>query len=165
MTTRLVTPWWLDRSTSSDPGGGSGSVAPTQILDIWSSAVRSMVAELEPANPIRMLQQAHRLIATRIRPVYAVDDTQPTSTTLVRGRGSCSQRLAILEAMAWDGETSTPEVCSACDLSATVRQDFGLFNSRDELFAQHGQTLCWGIRTLAGPVLGRWSAGASRYES
>ncbi|MFE4502287.1 transglutaminase domain-containing protein [Rhodococcus sp. NPDC056743] len=32
--------------------------------------------------------------------MYGLDDTQPASTTLRRGRGSCSQRLAVLEALA-----------------------------------------------------------------
>lgn len=35
----------------------------------------------------------------------------------------------------WDGTTSSPGTCSACDLSATVLEDFGRFDSRDELFA------------------------------
>ena len=165
-----------------------------------------------------------RLIASRVRPVYAVDDSQPGSRTLAWWRGSCSQRLAVLEAVAradgtatrvrgllvdgrfwyprlprlrfavpdavllawpefllegdgvaaselfgpvgsrcggsgfsnadgetlfdavartavdWDGTTSTLGACSACNLSATVLQEFGRFDSRDELFARPGQT-------------------------
>lgn len=46
------------------------------------------------------LRQAHAAITARVRPVYALNDMQPTSKTLQRGRGSCSQRLAVLEALA-----------------------------------------------------------------
>lgn len=192
-----------------------------------------------------MLRQAHQIISNRVRPVYAVNDLQPASLTLLRGRGSCSQRLGVLEAVAralgvptrvrgllvdgafwyprfprlrfavpdavvlawpeflidgvwvsaselfgpisslsgaegftnaggetlfdavartavdWDGETSAPGACSGCDLSAMVLRDLGRFDSRDDLFAQHGQTLCWAVRTAVGPIAGRWSAGLS----
>ena len=64
-------------------------------------------------------------------------------------------------AVDWEGRTSTPEVCSACDLSGNVLSDLGRFDSRDELFAAYGQTLCWGARRLAEPVLGRRSANAT----
>ncbi len=63
-------------------------------------------------------------------------------------------------AVDWDGTTSSAATCSACDLSATILENLGQFNSRDELFARHGQTVCWPVRALAEPVLGRWSAGA-----
>ncbi|GAA4196188.1 hypothetical protein GCM10022252_43110 [Streptosporangium oxazolinicum] len=46
-----------------------------------------------------LLITAHRLITARIRPVYAMNDTQPVSRTLLLERGSCSQRLAALEAV------------------------------------------------------------------
>ncbi|WP_199565263.1 transglutaminase domain-containing protein [Spongiactinospora rosea] len=181
-----------------------------------------------------LLKSAHRLIGERIRPVYAVNDEQPASVTLARGRGSCSQRMAVLEAVArahgmatrvrgrvidgtfwyprfprlravvpadvilawpefliertwvpiselydglclttgftnsgaetlfeaitrtavdWDGASSP-----SCDLSANVRADLGYFNSRDELFRTHGQTLCPPARWLADPVLSLHSA-------
>jgi hypothetical protein len=246
MTCRLVTPWWLDREAGNG-GFAAGGITPTRILDWESASVRDLVAELTADDAIRLLQQAHGLIATRVRPVYAVDDSLPASKTLVRGRGSCSQRLAVLEAVArsvgiatrvrgllvdgafwyprfprlrfavpdavvlawpefsvdgtwvttseifgplgtlsgesgfsnadgetlfeavsrtavdWDGVTSSPGACSACDLSATVLRDFGHFDSRDDLFATHGQTLCWGARTMSGAILGRWSAGAGAH--
>jgi hypothetical protein len=43
---------------------------------------------------------AHQLVAMSVRPVYSVNDKQPISRTLRRGRGSCSQRLALLEGVA-----------------------------------------------------------------
>jgi hypothetical protein len=188
--------------------------------------------------------------------VYAVNDLQPVSQTLRRGRGSCSQRLAVLEAVAravgvptrswgllldgrfwyprfpglgaivpdqvvlawpefyvdgawmdssallaatdpnahadrgdrftnvgeetlfeavgrgavrWDA-TQAPATdghdeprlgCDTCSLSGWVLAELGRYDSREELFAAHGQTLCWPARTAAGPVLSRWSAGAT----
>lgn len=244
MTSRLVTPWWLPREIGEDTSSSpAGSVLATPILDWESAALRGLVADLDAGEPIAMLRQAHALIGARVRPVYALEDRAPASKTLSRGRGSCSQRLAVLEAVArrlgiatrvrgllvdgtfwyprfprlrvvvpdvvvlawpefllegtwvttselyglvgslsgaagfsnadgetlfdavartavdWDAATSGLGPCSACDLSAMVRGDLGRFDSRDELLAVHGQTLCWGVRALAGPVLGRWSAG------
>lgn len=244
MTTRWVTPWWADRTTSTGRADVLGSSAPTRLLDWESPLLRELTAQVTPAGSLAMLQQAHRLVARRVRPVYAVDDERPASRTLALGRGSCSQRLAVLEAIArslgiatrvrgllidgtfwyprfprlrfavpdvvvlawpefmigdawvpasdlfaadgptattgfsnttgetlfdalarttvdWDGATSTPGACSGCDLSGEVVGDLGRFDSRDELFAAHGQTLNRGVRTLSGPVLGRWSAGAT----
>ena len=63
-------------------------------------------------------------------------------------------------AIDWDGTTVCPAAEATCDLSAYVLADLGHFDSRDELFARHGQTLCPMARLLAEPVLGRHSAGA-----
>jgi len=60
-------------------------------------------------------------------------------------------------ALDWDGRTSELATCSGCDLSARVLTDLGLYNSRDLLFHEHGQTLSWVARTLVEPILGRWS--------
>ncbi len=50
-----------------------------------------------------LLVAAHRLITARVRPVYAMNEKQPVSRTLLLERGSCSQRLALLEAVARAG--------------------------------------------------------------
>ncbi|MQY36840.1 hypothetical protein SRB17_48420 [Streptomyces sp. RB17] len=63
-------------------------------------------------------------------------------------------------AIDWDGTTVCPAAGASCDLSAYVLADLGHFDSRDELFAQHGQTLCGMARLLAEPILSRRSAGA-----
>lgn len=253
MTSRALTPWWRSRQPAGPSAGAEGSVAATPILDHASTAVRALLDELRRAEPDgdarALLLRAHAAIASRVRPVYAVDDAQPASLTLARGRGSCSQRLAVLEAVArangtptrvrgllvdgrfwyprfprlrfavpdavllawpeflldgewtgaeelfgpvgalsagggftnadgetpfdalgrsavdWDGATSSPGQCLACDLSAEVLLDLGRYGSRDDLFAGHGQTLCWSARTAADPVLSRWSAGASSRAS
>ncbi|WP_214325968.1 transglutaminase-like domain-containing protein [Nonomuraea sediminis] len=57
-----------------------------------------------------LLITAHQLIAARVRPVYAMNERQPVSRTLLLGRGSCSQRMALLEAVA-----------RACGIATRVR--------------------------------------------
>ncbi|ACZ87686.1 hypothetical protein Aros01_03259 [Streptosporangium roseum] len=180
------------------------------------------------------LIMAHQLIAARVCPVYAMNEKQPVSRTLALGRGSCSQRLALLEAVArgceiatrvrgllldgrfwhprfprlraliprqvvlawpeflldgqwvvvselygdlgtlraggrftntgretlfdaivrtavdWDGST-----CSSCDLSGHALADLGYFDSRDDLFNEHGQTLCLPVRIPADLLMRR----------
>jgi len=240
MTCRLLTPWWRRRIPAIP--AVDGGVEPTGILDWRHPLVGELLGEVMQADSTVLLRRAHGLIAARVRPVYSVEDTQPVSRTLQVGRGSCSQRLAILEAVArasgvptrvrglivdgrfwyprfprlrfmvpdrvvlawpefllenewvqvaelfgslaelsanpgftnadgetlfdalsrtavdWDGVTSRPGTCSACDLSATVLVDLGYFPSRDALFATHGQTLCMPTRIVAEPILSRRSA-------
>ncbi|MEV4111642.1 transglutaminase domain-containing protein [Nonomuraea sp. NPDC049695] len=198
-----------------------------------AAEAREVGAEAERA----FLIKAHQLIAARVRPVYAMNERQPVSTTLRLGRGSCSQRLALLEAVArshgittrvrgllldgrfwhsrfprlraliprrvvlawpefffdnqwvavselygdlgtlraggrftntggetlfdaiartavdWDGST-----CSSCDLSGQVLADLGYFDSRDDLFRRHGQTLCLPVRIPADLIMSRRAA-------
>lgn len=230
VTCSLLTPWWRRRGgvAARDSTGG---VAPTRILDWHDTAVSALLRDLPPsADPLTMLRAAHAAIGATVRPVYALDDRQPVSKTLRRRRGSCSQRLAILEAvaraaglptrvqgllvdgrfwyprfrrlrrlvpdvvvLAWpefrvdgewmpvselfgapsgtacftnaSGETlfealSRGGVDWSCDLSGFVVADLGRFDSRDELFAEQGQTMCRPALVLAEPLLNRWSAGA-----
>jgi hypothetical protein len=207
-----------------------------------------------PAAKVAALRRVHRWISEEVRPVYSVEEARPVSQVLRLGRGSCSQRMAVLEAVArawgvpsrvrglvvdgtfwyprfprlrrlvpdqvvlawpefrvdgapeadhaaapwlpvselfagageprgwasggftnagpetlfealsrtsvdWDGATACPASDGSCDLSAYLLTDLGHFDSRDELFAQHGQTLCGPARFLAEPVLGRRVAG------
>lgn len=267
MTSSLLTPRGRTGTRTAGGGTASGSTDPTRILD-WrhprvAAALRYIDGaagseERESADPDRRmaaLRRAHRWIAESVRPVYSVQDTRPVSEVLRLGRGSCSQRLAVLEAVArasgvptrtrgllldgafwyprfprlrrivpdrvllawpefrpegpptaahpaapwptaselfggpdelggrqgggftnagaetlfeavsrtaidWDGATLCPASGASCDLSGHVLADLGRFDSRDELFARHGQTLCGTARLLAEPVLGRRSAGA-----
>ena len=46
------------------------------------------------------LQAVHTHLAKMLSPVYSLDEWQAASTTLRKGRGSCSQRMACLEAVA-----------------------------------------------------------------
>jgi hypothetical protein len=68
----------------------SGCVA-TPILD-WQN-LSALVAE------VGGLREAHEMIRARVRPVYSLDEGQAASVTVAKGRGSCSQRLAVLEAV------------------------------------------------------------------
>ncbi|WP_405450382.1 transglutaminase domain-containing protein [Streptomyces erythrochromogenes] len=275
MTSSLLMPWGRTRTgTGAGAGAGDGmrggavpegSTAPTRILDWRDPRVAALVRELgaadpgpegpvDPARQIERLHRAHAWIAAAVRPVYSVQDERPVSEVLRRGRGSCSQRLAVLEAVAraygvptrvrgllvdgtfwyprfprlrrivpdqvllawpefrvgaegacaswltvsellgglrpvaaeqgggftnagsetlfealsrtaidWDAAPAAcpgtgPGAGAACDLSAYVLSDLGHHDSRDELFARHGQTLCGLARLVAEPVLGRRGA-------
>ncbi|MFF1510621.1 transglutaminase domain-containing protein [Streptomyces sp. NPDC058326] len=251
MTSRLLMPFRTVGGVPAPVVETAGSTRPTPILDVAHPRVTALVervrreAEERGADSDRArLRTAHGIIAATVRPVYSVEDVRRVSRTLRLGRGSCSQRMAVLEAvarsldvptrvrgllvdgafwyprfpkarpfvpeevlLAWpefllddtwvpiaelfagrggtgpvpSGFTNSgpetlfeavarttvdwdaPAACAGaapCDLSAHLRTDLGRFSSRDELFARHGQTLCRPARTLAEPVLGRWSAGA-----
>lgn len=246
MTSALLTPWWRARTVEASPKT-AGSTLPTRIVDWQDTGVATLVLDArdaaESTDAAPLLRTAHSLISTQVRPVYSVNDARPVSRVLARGRGSCSQRLAVLEAVArasgiptrvrglvvdgrfwyprfprlrslvpdavllawphffigetwmdvselfgtlqelacgvtpgftnadgetlfealsrtavdWDGRTSEPEARSSCDLSARALADLGLYDSRDQLFGRQGQTLSWLARTLAEPILGRWT--------
>ncbi|KOV18604.1 MULTISPECIES: transglutaminase domain-containing protein [Streptomyces] len=276
MTSSLLRPRGRIRTGATGASGGAaveGSTAPTRILDWRNPRIAALVRELgagpadaagpaDPARQIESLHRAHAWISGAVRPVYSVQDERPVSEVLRRGRGSCSQRLAVLEAVAraygvptrvrgllvdgsfwyprfprlhrivpdrvllawpefrlgsppeasgapaswltvsellgglrpeaaeqgggftnagsetlfealsrtaidWDaapaacpstGPGAGPGAGPACDLSAYVLTDLGHYDSRDELFARHGQTLCGLARLVAEPVLGRRGA-------
>lgn len=74
----------------------------TTILDIHHDEIRSLAATLSRPHPSRLqfLQKAHVHLVHNLQPVYSVNEWQPASLTLRKGRGSCSQRTAVLEAIA-----------------------------------------------------------------
>ncbi|MFE9648035.1 transglutaminase domain-containing protein [Streptomyces sp. NPDC006365] len=244
MTSRLLMPWRGAHVRAGAAAGEGGSTRATAILDWEQPLVAALVErvrrEAGPGAAARAaLRVAHGIISREVRPVYSVEDRHPASRTLRLGRGSCSQRMAVLESVAramgvrtrvrgllvdgafwyprfprlkavdvllawpeflldrewvpvgelfegvaaaeaftnkggetlfdavarvgvdWSGSVSCgAQGGTACDLSAQVLVDLGHFDSRDDLFETHGQTLCRPARTLAEPVLGRWSAGA-----
>lgn len=73
----------------------------TPIFDYNAASVMSLVAELQSLSPssLSFLRSAHFDLSGRIKPVYTLDEFQPVSVTLAKGRGSCSQRMACLEAL------------------------------------------------------------------
>ncbi|WP_369146308.1 transglutaminase domain-containing protein [Streptomyces sp. R44] len=253
MTSRLLMPV-RTRDLEAPARQVPGSTRATAILDLEHPLVTALTARVRREARARgavtdraRLQAAHGILVTAVRPVYSVEDRRRVSRTLRLGRGSCSQRMAVLEAvarslgvptrvrgllvdgtfwyprfpklrafvpeevlLAWPefllddvwvpiaelftglapadpaghgggfsnsgAETlfeavarttvdwDAPAACAGsapCDLSAHLRTDLGRFSSRDALFDLHGQTLCRTARTLAEPVLGRWSAGAA----
>ncbi|MFB7148210.1 transglutaminase domain-containing protein [Streptomyces virginiae] len=120
MTSSLLRPRGRTRTGATGAPGGAvteGSTAPTRILDWRDPLVAALVRELgagpvgasgsadavgsaDPARQIEFLHRAHTWISGAVRPVYSVQDERPVSEVLRRGRGSCSQRLAVLEAVA-----------------------------------------------------------------
>lgn len=74
----------------------------TPILDYRSSVVRRFTEKIRPADnsDVGFLRAAHGAVATAVRPVYTVRERQPVSRTIFLRRGSCSQRMACLEAAA-----------------------------------------------------------------
>jgi hypothetical protein len=76
-----------------------GGTAPTRLLDFEAPAIQALVTEARDGGE-SVLETAHSIISLRVRAIYSVDDSRPASVTLSSGRGSCSQRLAILESVA-----------------------------------------------------------------
>jgi len=85
---------------ASEPG--LSNLETTAILDFRHVAVSQLAESLiRPGQTNRnLLQEAYRQIVQNVRPVYSVDEWQATSVTLENGEGSCSQRMALLEAVA-----------------------------------------------------------------
>lgn len=78
------------------------NVQPTAILDYESPVVRRLAERVstDGGSSAGFLRAAHSAVFERVRPIYTVREFQPVSGTLILGRGSCSQRLACLEALA-----------------------------------------------------------------
>lgn len=76
----------------------------TPILDFKAEAIQDLVSRAatlaDSPEPFSVLRAAHTLIQREVAAVYALEEETPTSRTLTRGFGSCSQRLAILESAA-----------------------------------------------------------------
>jgi hypothetical protein len=79
-----------------------GNVRATAILDTHHEEVQRLAETIARQQlPDRIsLQKAHVLLTSMLRPVYSVDEWQRASKTLLKRRGSCSQRMACLEAIA-----------------------------------------------------------------
>lgn len=88
------------------------NLRPTPILDHEDVAIRALAVHLrrEPQHDQQLLQSAHRYLVSALKPVYTLNELQPASSTLRSRQGSCSQRMACLEAMS-----------RACDIATRVR--------------------------------------------
>jgi hypothetical protein len=78
------------------------TLSATAILDIGSDEVQEL-ADAIKANAWsdrEYVQQAHLRVCRAVAPVYTVNEVQPVSLTLRKKKGSCSQRMACLEAAA-----------------------------------------------------------------
>lgn len=74
----------------------------TAILDWQASSIQAIVTDLRQKHvgDRQLLQAAHRRLVESIRPIYTLNELQPASLTIGKQRGSCSQRMACLEAIA-----------------------------------------------------------------
>src|SRR5262249_1443952 len=96
------------RRTVAGGHGACGETAPTRILDWGHPRVRSVVRSIGmaaqeaegPAATVAALRRAPRWISAEVRPVYSVEEARPASPARRLRRGSCSQRMAVLEAVA-----------------------------------------------------------------
>jgi Transglutaminase-like superfamily len=75
-------------------------LAATQILDWHDRGIADLAASIGLDEAIDVVRAAHGEIGRRVRPVYGLNERQRASHTLRTGRGSCSQRFAVLEAVA-----------------------------------------------------------------
>lgn len=78
------------------------NLASTRILDHATPAVADTAARLgaEHPAPRAYLRAAHRYITASLGAVYSLDERFPVSRILREARGSCSQRMALLEGLA-----------------------------------------------------------------
>jgi len=76
------------------------NLAATNILNYTSPQVVKAVESIHSASEREFLNAAHRYVSQHVQPIYTVDEFQPVSVTLEKGRGACSQRIACVEAFA-----------------------------------------------------------------
>lgn len=89
-------------NAAADPTARPANLAATAILDFHDAEVQQVAREFAQAGSgdgLR-LRRAHRHLAQFLHPVYSVDESRPASVTLRERKGSCSQRMACLEAVA-----------------------------------------------------------------
>jgi transglutaminase-like putative cysteine protease len=74
----------------------------TAILDYGHPRVQEVLLRLRVSQPAprEFLRMAHGHLSDVMRPIYSVAETQAASETLRLNGGSCSQRMACLEALA-----------------------------------------------------------------
>jgi hypothetical protein len=91
----------MRRSEVSSSDVTEANLRSTAILDYPSEPVQALVQQLKAdAAPRDILHAGYQLLREEVRPVYTIDELQPTSRTLAKGNGSCSQRFACLESIA-----------------------------------------------------------------
>lgn len=78
------------------------TLQPTPILDYESPELQLLLRMLSDDKPAarQFVQRAHTHLSDVMRPIYSVAETQPASRTVQLNGGSCSQRMACLEALA-----------------------------------------------------------------
>jgi hypothetical protein len=81
---------------------GPDNLKATKVLDFTHEYVKAVSTRLGSQRPADRdwLQRAHEQLVKTLHPIYSVNEWQPASATLNKARGSCSQRMACLEAVA-----------------------------------------------------------------
>jgi hypothetical protein len=87
----------------------AANLKATAILDYESSVIRKLALGLrrQHSSDRGLLKASHRYLAQTLRPIYTLDELQSASETIRKQRGSCSQRMACLEAIARSSNIST----------------------------------------------------------
>lgn len=87
--------------TLSDAASSRSNLRASQILDIQHPEIIAVARLLREgdADDHSFLRKAHLYLVEKVTPIYTVDEWQPASRTLQKKRGSCSQRMACLEAI------------------------------------------------------------------
>lgn len=79
----------------------STNLSETPILNYLHPIVQAVISQLQSTKLTDevFIQSAYHYVKQDVRPVYTVDEFQPVSETLRKQMGSCSQRMACLEAI------------------------------------------------------------------
>ncbi len=93
----------------ADEAPNPANLKATAILDHAEALVCNLASELRRRcdDDRRLLQTAHRHLVEFVEPIYALNELQPASQTIRKRCGSCSQRMASLEAIARAGGIAT----------------------------------------------------------
>jgi Transglutaminase-like superfamily len=86
----------------TNPTPRPANLVATPVLDFHDAEMQRLASEsaqVAPSDSLR-LRHAHRHLTQLLHPVYSVDESRPASITLRERKGSCSQRIACLEAIA-----------------------------------------------------------------
>ena len=78
----------------------AANLKATGILDCSAPSISGLATEFrrQHRQGRELLKAAHRHLVEVVKPVYTLDELQPASHTLRKRMGSCSQRMACLEA-------------------------------------------------------------------
>jgi hypothetical protein len=78
------------------------NLCATPILNFEDERLKRLATDVMAADRsgLQFLRKSHLHLVQLLKPVYSVNEKQPASLTLERQRGSCSQRIAVLEAIA-----------------------------------------------------------------
>jgi hypothetical protein len=85
------------------------NLCPTAILDFRDSRLSAAAAQIRNSaeSDLEFLRASHQMIMRSVRPIYTLNEFQSASETFKKQAGSCSQRLACLEAFARAGSVPT----------------------------------------------------------